>query len=380
MSNLVLYRKYRPQKFSEVVGQEHITNILENAIKSEKIAHAYLFCGPKGSGKTTVARILAKAVNCEKREGSEPCNKCSSCLEIMGNKAMDIIEIDAASHRGIDEIRELREGIRFAPAKSKYKVFILDEAHQLTSGAGNALLKMLEDAPEHVIFILATTEPQKMIPTVISRCQRFNFRKIGSKETIDLLKKIAKKEGVSIDNEVFPMIASFAGGSLRDAEGLLSQIVSLSLENTTVKKEDVGVLLGIVEREVVGDFVSSFLEDNSVASFQIINSVVDQGINIESFYGSIMRYLREMMILKIISKTETENSKTLIENLLDTLTKEELERIKEQSEGVEVDLIKKIIDIFYEAGERIKYSPIPQLPIEVSVAEILEEVRKRKSL
>jgi DNA polymerase-3 subunit gamma/tau len=377
MSNLVLYRKYRPQTFSDVVGQEHVTNTLMNAIKSNKIAHAYLFCGPRGSGKTTVARLLAKAVNCEKTDSPEPCNKCSSCLEIMENRAMDIIEIDAASHRGIDEIRELREGVRFGPAKSKYKVFILDEAHQLTSGAGNALLKILEEAPSHVIFILATTEPQKMISTVISRCQRFDFRKIGVEEMVGRMKKIVKKENASVDEDVLKMIASAGGGSLRDAESILSQILSFIPENTTVKKEDVKGLLGIIEREVIGDFIGFLLENEATKSLNIMNDALNQGVNPESFYENIIYYLREMMILKIISSArEGSDTKSLMDALLTNLTKEEIERIKKQIENLTANTIKEMIEIFLEAGKRIKYSPIPQLPLEVSIAEITENLKK----
>ncbi|MDP1538555.1 MAG: DNA polymerase III subunit gamma/tau, partial [bacterium] len=192
--SLVLYRKHRPQIFAEVIGQEHVVKTLTNAISSGIISHAYLFAGPRGSGKTTLARLLAKSLNCQNRkEGqSEPCNKCNSCLEIMGNRSLDLIEIDAASHRGIDEMRELRDGIKFAPTKSKYKVFILDEAHQLTKEAANALLKTLEEPPSHVIFVLATTEIHKMIPTIISRCQRFDFRKLTLQEIVKRLEFIAK--------------------------------------------------------------------------------------------------------------------------------------------------------------------------------------------
>ena len=179
MTNLVLYRKYRPQTFAEVVGQEHVVQTLTNSIKGNNISHAYLFSGPRGSGKTTIARLFAKAINCEKpKNGFEPCNECSSCLEIMGAKSMDLIEIDAASHTGVDDIRELIDGIKFAPVKSKYKIFIIDECHQLSKSASNALLKTLEEPPAHAIFLLATTESHKMIPTILSRCQKFDFKRL----------------------------------------------------------------------------------------------------------------------------------------------------------------------------------------------------------
>jgi len=202
MANLVLYRKYRPQTFGEVIGQEHIVQTLTNSIKGNNISHAYLFSGPRGSGKTTIARLFAKAINCQDRISNtqhptssyEPCNKCSSCLEIMAGKSIDLIEIDAASHRGIDDVRELREGIKFAPVKSKYKIFIIDECHQLSKDAANALLKTLEEPPAHAIFLLATTESHKMIPTILSRCQKFDFRRLKVSEIIKKLEFISKKE------------------------------------------------------------------------------------------------------------------------------------------------------------------------------------------
>jgi len=377
MSNLVLYRKYRPKKFSEVVGQEPVVTTLLNAVAAKKTAHAYLFTGPRGSGKTTVARILAKAVNCENEKEGEPCNKCNSCKEINEERAMDIVEIDAASHRGIEEIRELREGIRFSPTSLSYKVFILDEAHQLTSGAANALLKMLEESPEHVVFILATTEPQKMIPTIISRCQRFDFRKITAEDIIKRLEKIAKKEGFEVEKEALLMIASYAGGSLRDAEGFLSQMTSFLKEGSKIRKEDIKELLGVVEREVVADFVDFLKEGSAIGAIELMEGLFEKGVDAESFFSSITYYLREMMILKIVSGEEDkEKQRSLVGSLLSVLTKEEVERMKKQTEEFEIGEIKKIIDIFLEMGEKIKYSPIPHLPLEMAVAEVTETLKK----
>ncbi len=378
MTNLVLYRKYRPQKFSDVAEQEHVTTTLLNAVSSDKIAHAYLFCGPRGCGKTTIARLLAKAANCEKKDNPEPCNKCSSCLEIMENRSMDIIEIDAASHRGIDDIRELREGARFGPTKSRYKVFILDEAHQLTSGAENALLKILEEAPSHVIFILATTEAHKMNPTIISRCQRFDFKKITLPKMVKRLASLAKKEGVEVEKEVLAMIASASSGSLRDGESLLSQVISFSPENKVITKEDVKSLLGVVEREGVVKFISHLLNDDTISSLKIMEDSFNQGVSPEAFYESIMGYLREMMILKIVSKSKEKGGESLMNSLLMKLTKEEIEEVNKQIEKVDTEEIKLMIDSFFSAGSRINYSPIPQLPLEVAVAEISESLRKDK--
>ncbi len=377
MSDLVLYRKYRPQKFSEVIGQDHVVTTIVNAISTNKIAHAYLFCGSRGSGKTTVARLLAKAVNCEDKSNAEPCNKCSSCLDIINNRAMDIIEVDAASHRGIDEIRELREGIRFSPTKLKYKVFILDEAHQLTSGAANALLKMLEEAPSHVIFILATTESQKMINTIISRCQRFDFRKIPMQSIVQKLEQVAKKEKADIDKDVLSIVASSAGGSMRDAESILAQVLSLVSQNGKIKKEDVKSFLGVIEREVVGDFIEYLLQGEAVNALKLIEDVINQGTAPQEFHRNIMYYLREMMVLKIIDGTkEDKSTQSLTNSLLVTFTEEEIKRIREQIKNTTEEEIKKIIEAFVSAGDRIKYSPIPQLPLEVAVAEVTDTLRK----
>ncbi len=378
MSNQVIYRKYRPQRFSEVVGQDHITSTLKNAISRNKISHAYLFCGPKGSGKTTVARILAKAVNCSDPNNGEPCNECTSCEDIIKGSAMDIVEIDAASHRGIDEIRELREGVRFSPNNLNYKIFILDEAHQLTSGAANALLKMLEEAPSHAIFILATTEPQKMIPTIISRCQRFDFHKISVRTMMERFHEITKKEGVHPEEGVLSMIASAAGGSLRDGESTLSQVLSLAPESGEIKKDDVKNLLGVVEREMIGDFVDSLIKGNAVEAIKKMQDAFSQGTDIEAFYEDLMHYVREMMVLKVLSGAEEkEEAKSLRESLLVKLTQEEIERIKEQVRDLEKEDIRMMVDSFLEAGERIKYSPIPQLPLEVAAAEISEGLRNK---
>ena len=255
--SLVLYRKYRPQTFAEIIGQEHVVKTLSNAISSETISHAYLFSGPKGTGKTTIARLLAKAVNCENRKKGEfePCNKCSSCNEITGSRSIDLIEIDAASHRGIDDIRELKDGIRFSPTKSKYKVFILDEAHQLTKEAANALLKTLEEPPSHAIFVLATTEIHKMIGTIISRCQRFDFKKSTLPEIVKRLSILSKKEDIKIAKPAMELIAINSSGAMRDAEGLLNQVAILFHgSKNEIKAEDVKDLLGLVEIKMVSKF------------------------------------------------------------------------------------------------------------------------------
>ena len=362
MPNLVLYRKYRPQTFSEIIGQEHVVKTLTNEISAGMISHAYLFSGPKGSGKTTVARLLAKAINCENPDtGYEPCNKCSSCLEITKGNAMDLIEIDAASHRGIDEIRELREGIRFSPVRSKYKVFIIDESHQLTKDAANALLKTLEEPPSHAVFILATTEVHKMIPTIISRCQRFDFRRLQLSELIQKLEFIVKKEGVNFEKSALTLIALNSRGSFRDAESLMDKCISFSGRKKTITTEDIKELLGLVEIEQVFKIIDFIFKKNAKEAIIFLNKTIEEGIDIQELAKSLIYYLRQSLLLKINpdAKSSTDSG----------FTEEECEKIKAQSESFEMEEIQKILDLFIEAENKMKYASIPQLPLELAIIE-----------
>ncbi len=371
--SLVLYRKYRPQTFAEIIGQEHIVKTLTNAIARESISHAYLFSGPRGTGKTTLARLLAKAVNCEKRKKGEfePCNKCSSCLEIMQGRAMDLIEIDAASHRGIDDIRELRDGIRFSPTKSKYKVFIIDEAHQLTREAANALLKTLEEPPNHAIFILATTEIHKMIPTIISRCQRFDFRKLTLPEIIRKLTTIIEKENIKIEKPALELIAINAGGAIRDAESLLNQLSTFYKDSKReIKAEDIKDLLGLVDVELVSKFIDFLIEKKTFEAIDYLNIINEKGLDIEEFAKTLINYLRKGLILKIMDGKVSSNPSY---GFLSGLTKEEIQHLKNQIGKLKEKDLKNIIDVFLIAQNKMRYSPIPQLPLELAIVEVCEE-------
>jgi DNA polymerase-3 subunit gamma/tau len=365
--NLVLYRKYRPQNFSDVIGQEHIVKTLTNAISSGMISHAYLFDGPRGTGKTTIARLLSKAINCQNPKGSEPCNKCSSCLEITNGQSMDLIEIDAASHRGIDDIRELRDGIKFAPSRLKYKVFIIDECHQLSKDASNALLKTLEEPPAHAVFILATTEVHKMIPTIISRCQRFNFSKLTVEEIIQRLEKIVKLEKVKIERIALELIAIHSGGAIRDAESLLDQVLTFSNDSEKeIKAEDIKNILGLVEVEVISELVEYILQKKSSEAINFLNEVLEKGIDVTELIKAIANYLRQGLILKITDAQENKGS------IITGLTKEEFQNLKKQVSNISEQQIQKILNSFLEASGKIKYSPIPQLPIELAIIESIE--------
>jgi DNA polymerase-3 subunit gamma/tau len=364
---LVLYRKYRPKTFSEVIGQEHIVKTLTNAILSGIISHAYLFYGPRGSGKTTVARLLAKALNCKNRQGFEPCNKCPSCLEINEGRALDLIEIDAASHRGIDEIRELRDGIKFFPTKSKYKVFIIDEAHQLTKEAANALLKTLEEPPDYAIFILATTEIHKMIPTILSRCQRFDFRRLTVPEIVKKLEFICQNEKIKIEKPALELIALNSEGSFRDAESLLDQALTFSGtlgKEREIKKDDIKNLLGLVEINLIQDFVDLISQKNALKAINFLNEKIDQGLDLQEFVKSLINYLRQMLIVSFTLENPT----------IFGLTKEEFQKLQSQTKNFKQSEILEILNLFLDAQNKMKFSPILQLPLELAIVEICTSI------
>lgn len=366
--SLVLYRKYRPQTFSEIIGQEHVIQTLTNAILQKMISHAYLFSGPRGSGKTSIARLLAKAVNCENLQGFNPCNKCSSCLEIMKGSSMDLIEIDAASHRGIDEIRELRDGIRFVPTKSKHKVFIVDESHQLTKEAANALLKTLEEPPAHAIFVLATTEIHKMITTIISRCQRFDFRKLTVPEIVKQLEIICEKEKVKIEKPALESIALNSGGSIRDAEGLLDQVLTFSGDigqKKEIKAQDIRDLLGLIEIDLVGKFTDLLCQKKANEAINFLNEIMEKGLDLQEFAKSLINYFRQALILKISQP----GVGSLVNPFITGLTKEEFTKLQTQAAVFKNSELQKIINFFLEAENKMKYSPIPQLPLELAIIE-----------
>lgn len=359
--SLTLYRKYRPQTFSEVIGQEHVKKTLENEIKMGKISHAYLFSGPRGLGKTTLARIFAKAINCEKKqEGeSEPCNQCFSCQEIINGKSLDLIEIDAASNRGINEIKELRDGIRFAPSREKYKVFIIDESHQITSDAFNALLKTLEEPPSHAVFILVTTEVHKIPLTIASRCQKFNFGKVSLSEILERLKKIVRLEEIKIEEKVLKNIARFSQGFVRDSESMLAQVLSLDDKEITLEKAE--IILPRSEFEKVSELAEYLLKKDSQKAIELINKLIEEGVDLKQFNLDLLEFLRKMLLIKIGAEIEKYSF-----SLDEKIEEKKLSLVKE----IKTEFLIKIIEEFIKVKNFLEYSEIPQLPFELAIVKI----------
>ncbi|MDP2939418.1 MAG: DNA polymerase III subunit gamma/tau [Candidatus Omnitrophota bacterium] len=359
MSYLVFARKYRPNNFDEVVDQEHVTTTLKNAIKTNRLGHAFLFAGPRGIGKTSCARILAKSLNCQNGPTLNPCNICDSCREISESRSMDVIEIDGASNRGIDEVRVLRENVKFATNKARFKIYIIDEVHMLTPEAFNALLKTLEEPPAHVKFIFATTAPHKVLPTILSRCQRFDFRRISVLKIMQKLEEIARDEKLSVDKDVLLVIAKAASGSLRDAESILDQLSAFSKEKISLSI--VTSMLGMVEEEFILGFTNCILKKDSVTAFKLMDSLINEGKDINQFILSLVEHFRNLMIAKVGGK--------VLDELLD-LPDELKEQILKQSEGFSLKEILNAIELFVCAQEMSRYLDSIRIPLEMAVAQL----------
>src|SRR5207237_6476984 len=297
MNYQVIARKFRPQVFEDVVGQKPIVRTLKNAIQMDRIGHAYLFSGPRGVGKTTTARILAKGLNCAQGPTITPCTECASCQEISSGKSIDVFEIDAASNTGVDNIRELRESAKYAAARSRYKIFIIDEVHMLSTSAVNALLKILEEPPAHVVFIMATTERHKLPATILSRCQQFIFRTISPAEIQAHLRQIADREGVKIDDRAISYIVKASEGSMRDAQSLLDQIISFSGQE--VVDEDVRDVLGFIPSEILERTMDALAERDSKALLENVGIVVDEGLSLQQYIRELISTFRDLLSLKL---------------------------------------------------------------------------------
>ncbi|KHE93861.1 MAG: DNA polymerase III subunit gamma/tau [Candidatus Scalindua rubra] len=300
MSYIVLSRRYRPKSFNEIVGQKHVVTTLVNALQSDRVAHAYLFAGPRGVGKTSMARILSKALNCQKGTTDTPCNKCATCNSITNGNDIDVLEIDGASNRGIDEIRNIRQNVGYTPAVSKHKIYIIDEVHMLTKEAFNALLKTLEEPPEHVKFIFATTSPSRVPDTVQSRCQRFDFKNISIPDISDRLAQICKTENIAAEEEVLQSIAKYARGGLRDSESILDQLASFCHEKITLR--DVYDIFGVVSEEKLSGLINSFTEKNPELSIEIFHGIMESGRDIEGFIDQLLLYIRDLLLVSVCKK------------------------------------------------------------------------------
>ena len=369
-----LYRKWRPQTFEDIIGQKHITQTLMNAISLNRISHAYIFSGPRGVGKTTTARILAKSLNCEKGSTPHPCNKCERCIRITDGYSMDVIEIDGASNNGVDSIRELRNKVNFAPAEGKYKIYIIDEVHMLSQGAFNALLKTLEEPPSHVIFIFATTDPHKIPSTILSRCQWFNFRRISLADIITKLKMIAKDEGLNINDKTLNMIARSSTGSMRDAESALDQIIAYCGKDIT--SQSVSEVLGIIEEEVFFEFIEAIIKNNTLKGIEIINRTSDLGGDASQFIKNLMEYVHNLSLAKVCQKE--------ILNLQGIFI-EDRERLLKQSKIIKLEKLFNIVDYLAEAERKMRYIRHPWILLEMLVIKFtaaenysLKEVKEEK--
>ncbi len=353
MSSQVFYRKWRPHTLADLVGQEPITRTLLNAIISGRLAHAYLFFGPRGTGKTSTGRILARAINCLQNQAGEPCNDCAMCRSFLESRALDLIEIDAASNNGVDDIRNLKEKTNFAPNIARYKVYIIDEVHMLSPPAFNALLKTLEEPPPHVVFILATTEVHKVPGTIISRCQRFDFRRIPLAAMIDRLARICREEGISADHKALALIARSATGSLRDAENLLERLVVY--HGPCIELEPVRAELGLTGDARIKELAVSILSKDVSAGLATINSVAADGLDLRHFSRELVEYLRQMLLIKAGAEQST------------GLTLDEIAQIKTTAERASLPEISQAIRAFAQADFR--FSPQSTLPLELALVD-----------
>ena len=356
--------KWRPQTFNEVVGQEHVITTLKNAILKGRLGHAYIFTGPRGVGKTSVARIFAKALNCKDGPTINPCQKCPTCLEVTRGQSLDVIEIDGASNRGIDEVRVLRENVKFAPVAGKYKVYIVDEVHMLTAEAFNALLKTLEEPPEFVKFIFATTHPNKVIPTILSRCQRFDFGRIPLLKITAQLEKITEGEKIDIQKEVFFAIARASDGSLRDAESILDQLISYSPGK--ISSEDVFAMLGIVLEESLFEITEKIMQKDALATVRMLDEIIHQGKEPALFLHSLIEHFRNIMIAKV-TKEKT--------NLID-LPEDYYERLLIQARAFSLEEIFSIFNLLVNTQEISKRFGSSRMPIEIALVKLAHDKRK----
>lgn len=359
MAYTALYRKWRPAEFEDVKGQDHIVTTLKNQIKADRIGHAYLFCGTRGTGKTTVAKIFAKAVNCENPENGSPCNECSTCRTIGSGASMNVIEIDAASNNGVDNIREIRDEVAYSPTEGKYKVYIIDEVHMLSTGAFNALLKTLEEPPSYVIFILATTEAHKIPITILSRCQRYDFRRITIDIISDRLSELMKEEKVEVEERAIRYVAKAADGSMRDALSLLDQCIAFYL-GKSLTYDNVLEVLGAVDTEVFSEFLDGVIRKDVTYLITGLEKLIVQGRELGQFVVDFTWYMRNLLLVKTSDN---------IEDVID-VSSDSLVRLKEQSDQIDTESLMRYIRIFSELSGQIKYASQKRVQIEIALVKL----------
>ena len=361
MSYLVLARKYRPQSFDEIVGQEHVTQTLKSAIAQGKVAHAYLFSGPRGVGKTSAARILAKSLNCERGISADPCQKCTHCVEITQGNSLDVLEIDGASNRGIDEVRTLRENVKFSPVHGRFKIYIIDEVHSLTHDAFNALLKTLEEPPAHVKFVFATTEAHRVLPTILSRCQRFDFKRIPTQLLVQKLSEIAQQEKIEINTESLNEIALSSEGGLRDAQTILDQLSAYS--GKKVEEGTVREVLGLIEREVLEQFFAFIAGRDIVKLLDMVKQLEERGTDLGQLVNNLIQHCRNLMICQAGVKD--------LSNILD-LPKEVIEKVKQQAAKLGKDEILFILHTLVGLQQEMKRTAFPKILLELALIRMTE--------
>ncbi len=358
MSYIVFARKWRPKDFESVLGQEHVTTTLRNAINQNRVAHAYIFSGPRGVGKTTTARIFAMALNCKNGPTATPCGACDSCSETSNGTNLDVIEIDGASNRGIDEVRALRENIKFAPARGRFKVYIIDEVHMLTEEAFNALLKTLEEPPSHVVFIFATTRPYKVPPTILSRCQRFDFKRLTVEEIAGKLKDIAKKEKLDIEEAALYAVARAADGAMRDAESMLDQLASFC--GKKIDLESVTSIFGMIGQEVLFDFTEKVINKDAAGILKLVDDVISGGKDIPQFLTSLVGHFRNILMSKV-----GEDLTSLID-----LPKESIERVSAQSKSFTNESLLYILTVLMNAHDAARRAATQRIPLELAAIRL----------